>query len=93
MNTSVNKYSFIATYLQHRLMVTFLDDRVDECANTVAQPYSAVIAVFKYDGGLPGEADALRRSGQDNRPRLEGGRLREERHCLSDIEDLVANNS
>jgi hypothetical protein len=86
------RYSLTATYLQHRLVAALLDDRVDECADTIAYPYPAVIAVLKHDSWLSGEPDALGRSSQDNRPRLKGGRLREERDCLPNSEDLVANN-
>lgn len=74
-------------------MTALLDDGVDERANTVAKPHPAVIAVLKYDNRLSSEADALRRSSQDNRPRLESGCLREERDCLPNIEYLVANNN
>lgn len=89
----IRKTVHVATNLQLRLVTPFLNDRVDECANTVAQPYPAVIAVLEYNGGLPRETNTFRRSGQDNRPRLEGGSLREERHRLPYIEDLIADNN
>lgn len=79
----------MTTNSQLRLVMALLNDRVDECANTVTQPYPAVIAVLEYNGGLPRETNTLGCSSQDNRPRLEGGSLREERDRLTNIEDLV----
>jgi hypothetical protein len=89
----IRKTVYAAINLQLSLITALLNDGVDECTNTVAQPYPAVIAVLEYNSRLPRKTNAFRRSCQDYRPRLEGGSLREERHRLPDIEDLVANNN
>ena len=79
-------------YLQLGLVAncTFFLDIIHQSANSITQPHAHLVAVLEVQWRVLHEANTLRRSGENNRTRLQCGALGKEGDGLANVEYLFA---